>query len=233
MGRGRQAGQDAGRCTIIDLMVRRRGQMQVSGLNTLRAYWEALRQDGDVPRRLQVDPRGIENALDIAFLAERVAPRVARFRLAGRQLNALMGMEVRGMPLTALIEPTARDDFADALERVFDGPAVVEMALRGASGLTQPRLEARMLLLPLRAEDGSISRALGGLAVEGRVGTPPRRLDLTGMEITALAGVPMPERAPQGRDRTRPPAQGLAESPAGFAHAPRGRPQLRVIRNDD
>lgn len=207
--------------------------MQVSGLNTLRAYWEALRHDGDVPRRLQIDPRGIESALDIAFLAEQVAPRVARFRLAGRQLNALMGMEVRGMPLSALIEPPARDDFADALERVFGVPATVELSLRGASGLTQPRLEARMLLLPLRAEDGTVSRALGGLAVEGRVGKPPRRLDLTGAEITALEGVPMPDRAPRPAGQTPDRVQGFAEAPADFDGAPRGRPKLRVIRNDD
>lgn len=221
----------AGRGKIIDLMVRRRGQIQVTGLNTLRAYWEALRQDGDLPRRSQIDPRGIESALDIAFLAERVAPRVARFRLAGRQISDLMGMEVRGMPLSALIAPEARDSFGEALARAFAGPAVVEMSLRSGAGLTQPRLEARMLLLPLRADDGSVTRLLGGLAREGRLGFPPRRLDITGVQITALEGAAAGTPDVPAADRPRIP--GFAEPPAGFAGPPRGRPQLRVIRNDD
>lgn len=226
---------------VVDLMVRRGGQMQVTGLNTLRAYWEALRPAGGVPRRAEIDPRGIESALDIAFLAERVAPRVARFRLAGRQLNALMGMELRGMPLTALIEPDARDAFADALERVFAGPAMVEIALRGASGLTRPRLDARMLLLPLRAEDGRISRALGGLATEGRIGLTPRRLDLTAVQVLPLPGAPATERAAPAPSPDGPaPVPGAAAVPPGFAEPPaafagpaRGRPALRLIRNDD
>ena len=209
--------------------------MQVTGLNTLRAYWEALRQNGDLPRRAQIDPRGIESALDIAFLAERVAPRVARFRLAGRQICDLMGMEVRGMPLSALIAPEARDEFGEALARAFSGPAVVEMSLRAASGLTQPRLEARMLLLPLRADDGSVSRLLGGLAREGRLGFPPRRLDLTGMQIIALEGAAAPPPDADATEHHR--TQGFAEPTAGFAGAPgsgpRRRPHLRVIRNDD
>ena len=38
-----------------------------------------------------------------------MAPSVARFRLAGAHLSELMGMEVRGMPMTALFLPDARD----------------------------------------------------------------------------------------------------------------------------
>lgn len=221
-----------GRAGIIDLMVRRRGRIPVTGLATLRGYWEALRDGGDVPRRAALDPRGMESALDIAFLAELVAPRVARFRLAGSQVSALMGMDLRGMPLSAMLTPNSRDSFAEALERVFAGPAIAELALRGESGLVrpQPRLDARLILLPLRAEDGTISRALGGLAAEGHIGSPPRRLELMAVEIAPLAGAAAPAE-PRLRST---PAQGFAEPAGGFTPAPtRGRPKLRVIRNDD
>lgn len=231
-GAGRAAAAGLGQ-QLVDLVVRpRRGGLPMSGLSALRAYWEALREGGGVPRRTQIHPRGIEAALDITFLAEQVAPRVARVRLAGQQVAALMGMDLRGMPLSALIAPDSRDAFGEALERVFAAPAVVEIAFRGEAGLTRPRLDARMLLLPLRAEDNSLTRSLGGLVWEGRIGPTPRRLEVTGVQVTPIPGVAA--SLPRGMAST--PTLGLADPPAGFTPAPpapRGRPKLRVIRNDD
>ena len=216
---------------VVDLLAHRGGMMQqgghggaYAGLSSLRASWEALRTDGDVPHRAQIDPRGIENALPIAFLAEEIAPGVARLRVAGSQLGRMMGMEVRGMPLSALIEPDSRDEVAAALKRVFAQPAIAEMSLRAGTGLAQPRLEGRMLLLPLRAGDGRVSRVLGGLALDGRVGLAPRRLSLTGLQVMPLGSAAEPQAAAQ---------PGFAEPQQGFTPAPqRGRPALRVISND-
>ena len=210
---------------VIDLLVRRGGMVSDPGLSSLRAYWEALRGDAPVPLRSQIDPRGIESALGIAFLAERVAPEVARFRVAGMRVNGLMGMEVRGMPISALLEPDSRDQFARTLRRVLDMPAIAEISVAGASGFGRPRLEGRMLLLPLRSEDGSISRLLGGLAMEGRIGATPRRLDVTGLQITPL--IPGTEVQPDAS-----PVPGFAEPAARFAPRPSGPPKLRVIRNE-
>lgn len=221
--RGRWAG-------VIDLLVRRGGMVSDPGLSSLRAYWEALRGEELVPMRSQVDPRGIESALGIAFLAERVAPEVARFRVAGMRINGLMGMEVRGMPLSALLEPDSRVELGRTLRRVMDGPAVAELAVAGAGGLGRPRLVGRMLLMPLRAEDGSVTRILGGLALEGKIGPTPRRLEVTGMQITPLGAqaADMVDEEPAAA-----PEPGFAEPAADFPRRPRGRPHLRVVRNDD
>lgn len=232
-GAGRWAG-------VVDLLAHRGDGMHDPKLSMLRAYWEAVRGTALVPERAQLDPRGIERALSVAFLAERIAPTVARFRLAGMTLNTLMGMEVRGMPLSALFTPDSREALGGALARVFDGPAIAHVALRGEAGLGRPRLEGNLILLPMRAEDGSISRALGGIALRGHAGTPPRRLDLTGLEVTPLG--PTADSSPEAalpRPMPAPPptvGQGFAEPPAGFAHTPtarRARPHLRVIRNDE
>ena len=60
-------------------------------LDLVEAYWTALRGARLVPSRSEVDPRGIEAALDRAFVAERIAPGVARLRLAGAHLADLNG----------------------------------------------------------------------------------------------------------------------------------------------
>jgi len=95
-------------------------------------YWEALRGDRQVPLRAEVDPRGIDQALENAFILERIAPKVARFRLAGMHLNEMMGMEVRGMPITAMFEPADRASVTALLEHVFEEPAKARLRLEAA-----------------------------------------------------------------------------------------------------
>ena len=208
------------------------------GLEQVRAYWEALRaRAGDVPARAAIGPRGIETALDRSFLIERIAPGHARFRLAGRRLCDLMGMEVAGMPLSALIAPGDRAALAEVLEAVFATPALADLIVAAPRSLGRPAIMGRMLLMPLRGLSGATDRALGCLAVEGAAGRSPRRLTLISRRIEALAADPGPLAGGAGRPATLPPVApppGLAEGAADFAPAPppRGRPKLRVIRGD-
>ena len=44
----------------------------------VEAYWEALRGVRMMPLRSEIDPRGIERALDHTFILERIAPGLAR-----------------------------------------------------------------------------------------------------------------------------------------------------------
>ncbi|MFT5342628.1 MAG: hypothetical protein ACI9BH_001842 [Paracoccaceae bacterium] len=136
------------------------------GLTPLRqveAYWSALRPGADVPKRAQIDPRGMENVLEYAFILERIAPGIARIRLAGLHLNELAGMEVRGMPLSAFFTPSGRTQLSAVLEHVFETPAVAELVLQGKSRFGRAKPEVRMILLPMRDEAGNITRALGVL----------------------------------------------------------------------
>ncbi len=204
-------------------------------LSQLRAYWEGLRARGDLPGRNDIDPRGIERALEHAFIAERVAPGIARIRLAGMHLNDILGMEVRGMPLTAFIEPAMRDEMQRQVERAFAEPAAVEITLESPRGIGRPALVAKMLLLPLRGEGGEILRVLGGLVAEGEIGRAPRRFRLVtvGAErctATAPSGPlgPGPVRAePDRPDPRRPELVGLAEPAAPFATETEARPEVR------
>lgn len=189
-------------------------------LAEVRGYWEALREGGLPPTRAQLDPRGMAGALENSFVLERVAPGVARFRIAGTHLADLMGMEVRGMPFLSLIDPPSRADFGTALERVFAGPSILEMALEAERGIGRPALEARLLVLPLRDVAGTTALALGCIATHGVIGRSPRRFAIARKTVTPFV---TSEKAAM--------AEGLAEAPAAFV-PPRAaeRPYLRLVK---
>ena len=191
-------------------------------LAEVRGYWEGLRQGGKPPLRSELDPRGMAGALEHSFILERVAPGVARFRIAGMNLTDLMGMEVRGMPVLSLIDPPARADFGLALERVFAGPAILEMTLEAERGIGRPALEGRLLVLPLRNRAGTTALALGCLATDGAIGRAPRRFAIARQTLTPLVAAPAREMA-----------EGMAEAAAPFAGPTRpvpGHPYLRLVK---
>jgi hypothetical protein len=210
-------------------------------LAEVRAYWEGLRDGSDLPKRDAIDPRGIAGALENTFLIERVAPGIGRFRLAGMQLHDLMGMDVRGMPLSSLIEPAGRNRMAEALETVFAGPGTLEIWLEGERGIGRPALEARMLILPLTTPRGEIGLAIGCLAMHGALGRAPRRFAIASVmseQIGRRTTDPRLDPRPDA-DRRLPEtaASGLAEDTLAFAPAfprpPRSKPNLRLVHSRD
>lgn len=157
-------------------------------LRALHAYWTEARHGHDVPNRSDIDPRRIEPLLSNAFIAERIAPGVTRLRVAGLNLSDMMGMEVRGMPLSCLIAPSARDAFALHLVDLFDGPAAVRMELHSPAGFGRPALRGTLLMLPLRSDLGDVSRALGCLIPRGALGRSPRRFEIQTCRATPVIG---------------------------------------------
>ncbi|MGR3492030.1 MAG: PAS domain-containing protein [Shimia sp.] len=199
------------------------------GLAELEAYWHALRGNRLVPTRSEIDPRGIENTLDFAFIVERAAPGVARFRLAGSQLNELLGMDVRGMPITSFFASDVRHTMSEVIEAVFAGPEILEAQFTSPAGAGRSELPAQLLLLPLESDLGDISRAIGCFATRGEMGRAPRRFTLDGAPQRRALGFASPE-----------PTTLLeaAEEPAVFEAKADGddqdrHPHLRVVRDDD
>lgn len=205
----------------------------------VEAYWDALRGARLVPDRSEVDPRGIERALEYAFILEQVAPGVARLRIAGGHLSDLLGMEVRGMPLSAFFAPEARIDLASALEEVCTTPSIATLSLQAETGIGKPALEARLLLLPMTDSFDRITRILGCLDSQGGVGRAPRRFAITARLLRPLvaadAARQWPQSAPQSAPQTADSAaeHGFAETPARFTPAaPRRVDYLRLVRTD-
>lgn len=207
----------------------------------VEAYWEALRVGRLLPKRSQIDPRGIEQALEYAFILERIAPGIARLRIAGGHLSDLMGMEVRGMPLTAMFAPNSRRQIADSLEEVFQTPATAHFHMTSPGGTGRAALDARMVLLPLKSDLGDVSRVLGCLVSHGNLGLAPRRFDVTEQKLRPIVPgqSPIPLEQPT---RPAPAAQPQNTVQAGF-NAPKAPfkgkdskarpPYLRLIKTDE
>ncbi len=198
----------------------------LSPIRQAEAYWTALLRHGDVPMRSQIDPRGLGNILGNTFILERIAPGLARFRLAGSHLNKIAGMEVRGMPVTAFFELSDRARVSHHLETVFSQPAIAELSLSSAGKLGRMQLDARMILLPLKSDLGDISRALGVMVSDGVIGTTPRRFVLKAEKTLAVAELAVPPKtnAP-GRELA-----GFAEEQSEFEPAA---PHLRLVSSRD
>ena len=211
----------------------------------VEAYWEALRGTRMVPKRSEIDPRGIEGALENAFIVERVGPGIARLRIAGSHLNDLMGMEVRGMPLTAMFTPGARQMISETLEEVFQAPGTASFKLNAPGAEGRPAGEARMILLPLKSDLGDVSRLLGCLVFRGDIGLAPRRFEITDKNFTLLLPgsdtqpvrdqTPAKPAAPRGVPGFAAPSSGYkGRPPAASPGKPDKRPPyLRLVKSDD
>lgn len=143
-------------------------------IGSVARYWSQLRGHSGIPERAALDPRAIAPALGCVFIAELVTARVARLRIAGDRLHDLMGMDVRGMPLTVFFVEEARDEVLRAIAHVAGGGRA-QLPLCAEVGLARPALEARLALMPLRGTGGGLNRLLGVLETHGPVGHAPRR----------------------------------------------------------
>ncbi len=194
-------------------MLERDKDRRFAPVKLVESYWSGLRVEGSVPLRSQIDPRGIEDALENAFLIERIASGMAKIRVAGMHVSGLMGMEVAGMPISSLITPSHRDDFARCLEQVFSTPSILRIELKAEDGFGKPSLDAHIELYPLRSDFGDITRALGVLVTNGRIGRAPRRFEIVRMTVTQLteanqnaALTPAPEKASAPKPSAKPAA---------------------------
>lgn len=184
-------------------------------LQSLRNYWEELRDGRLAPFRSEIDPRKFENALENMFILEKISDDSVRVRLAGMKLCEMMGMEVRGIAPRSFMMPEDRVRLDLALRHVFEAPAVKELVLEtvDAKGKSDT---AYMLLLPLRSDFGDVTRILGCVADRQQNYRAPLRFRITSEKTDEIQYTD---------DR---PQAGFAEEQARFSSANEG-PKLRTI----
>lgn len=231
IGPDASAGKNAGGLLRLPFALRERARPEFAAIRAVLNYWEQRRGSRIAPARSEIEPAPLAEALRFMFIAEMVAPGVARLRFAGQHLHDLLGMEPRGMPLSCLLAAPSRDELAGALARVQKG-ARVQLPLRAARGLGKPGMDGLMALLPLTDSSGRINRVLGVLETYGQIGRTPRRFDLAAEPGT-------PDQHPDGESAAAPaptepaaavePASTPVAAPVAGRPAHNARPAWRVI----
>ncbi len=181
-------------------------------LQSLEQYWETLRNAQRLPARTDLSPSKIDHALPYAFILQRVAPGIGRFRVAGQKIHDLLKMDARGMPLSVLFTPDAREQAQQLLESAYMSPAIVSIPLVSAGSMLRSEIKGTMLLLPMRDNADRTTRMLGALVCDDYASTRARRFsipadarvrhDPIGLQLAATQMIP---RAPTQRpDALRP-----------------------------
>ncbi len=126
----------------------------------LLAYWYRLAAGRQAPRRDEIQPRDIKRHLPEMFILELERPGTFTFRLAGTALCANYGFELRGEDFSSFWQGQGRATMTGLLERVVGNaePVLVELA---AESMRERQVRFELMLLPLAAADGRLSRVLG------------------------------------------------------------------------
>lgn len=144
-------------------------------LTALEAYWRSIGTKGAIPSRTDLNPAQIESVLPHAFVLQRVAPGIARFRVAGQRIHDLLRIDPRGMPFSTLFQTDQHDELRHLVESAFRDPAIVGLPLRSEGSLLRPALDGAVLLLPMHDAAGELTRLLGALVTGDHIATKPRR----------------------------------------------------------
>ena len=194
--------------------------LDTSHISQVRGYWEALRNGASLPERAAVDPRGMAGALEHSFLIERVAPGLARFRIAGMVFTDLLGMDVRGMPISALFSGEARIELQKSLEKMFSTPGILSLNVTDDRGLGKSRVWARFELLPLLDAQGACTLALGCVGLSSPAFRLGHLFSIASVHHQLISGM----SAPDPMDIPKPAAEPKGCSPLRLNSLPPARP---------
>ena len=188
-------------------------------IKDLFSYWDQLRGERLAPTRSEIDPRRIKGTLEHTFILEAVQNGAPRFRLAGIEVCDLMGMELRGMPIDALFEPVDREQLSQIVSDVLHAPHIAQLRVGGQLAGGRSVL-GHLIMMPLRDENGDITRILGAATLDHELMRPPVRFTIQSKNITRIVskkdmpldiavegGMAEPARAFQQQTQ-RPPTNG-------------------------
>jgi len=136
-------------------------QMKTASTRALFAYWDEKRGERIAPARSDIDPCAIRQILGDTFILACDRDNDHPFRLAGTEVCAIFGRELRGEPFMNVFAPADRADVRELVGIVAnEARGVIAGALARTDDERSAELE--LLLLPLLHHDQM--RLLGALA---------------------------------------------------------------------
>jgi hypothetical protein len=140
------------------------GMVRDDGLRAAIGYWDGLRGNRLLPSRMDLDPAALRPHLRDAAILEVAAPGSLRIRLGGARINALLGMDARGLPLRALFDLSERARISDEVEAAIAAPDLLLLDVVAPAprfGVPEAQsLRAQIAILPMTDADLGPTRAL-------------------------------------------------------------------------
>lgn len=165
---------------------------EFTAITQVEEYWHSLKTPDAIPTRHAINPSKITKALPHTFIMEQVAQQPPRFRIAGSKVSDILGLDLRGMPITSLIAPDDRRLFAEILADMFRMPATARIQLSWSNSETSSAI-GQVLLLPLADQQGNCTRAIGCLEYNGR---KPKFLNRFYLSGSVVRQVPVQAKRP-------------------------------------
>lgn len=146
-------------------------------------YWNSIRGDNPAPFRHVFEPAYIGNILPSVFMLDLVG-EIATLKLAGGNMCAMFGDELRGKPFSCLWLNGVERKPSTIITQCADEQKPFVITADGLSTLGMvSKLE--MLLLPLASENGKFERVIGSLSELGP-GIGANKKHIIGMSLTAI-----------------------------------------------
>ena len=153
--------------------------MRHPATQALYAYWNELRGERPVPRRLEIQPARIADLLLDTFILERADRTAFRFRLAGTRVASRFGLELRARDFLSCWSEGDRSLLEHHLAAISDTGRVglfTGEAEVSAGGAEAP-YAFELLMLPLVHTGQAIDRLLCHLIpLEGAAGSTGARI---------------------------------------------------------
>ncbi|MGE3229665.1 MAG: PAS domain-containing protein [Hyphomicrobium sp.] len=179
--------------------------MRHPATQALFAYWNEVRGERPVPRRLEIQPARIAELLLDTFILERTETSTFRFRLAGTRVAQQLGLELRSRDFLSCWREGDQGLLAHHLEAVSDLGRVAlwtgeaDVAAGPVGSLAGSSYTFELLLLPLVHTGHAIDRLLCMLVpLDGSAGA--RSKPIRGLRLLAAETVWPEAQAESARD---------------------------------
>ncbi|MFK0272403.1 PAS domain-containing protein [Ensifer sp. NPDC090286] len=160
--------------------------MRSNTTTELFRYWNTIRGKRELPRRDELEPSDIRMLLPNLFILERDRNAGISFRLAGTQVCALFGQELRGRQFGMLWLGSQAAKTHRITGQVMTHRVPLVLSAKGRTADAR-EVDIETLLLPLASSEGESDRVLGALSPLSRPywlhATAIECLDATGMKV--------------------------------------------------
>ena len=203
--------------------------MRSNTTTELFRYWNTIRGKRELPRRDELEPADIRTLLPNLFILERDRNAGISFRLAGTQVCALFGQELRGRQFGMLWLGSQAAKTQRITGQVMTHRVPLVLSAKGRTADARD-VDIETLLLPLASREGESDRVLGALSPLAR----PHWLHATSIECLDVTGMKVldPDRTAVFRDEDAQQHNGtFAKSPAAgpFSNEFRQFGHLRIL----